>query len=197
MTDEIHKSTDASFRQVEKVEEFLIGLLYFGQKLLHTLFDLAFRQTKFSNTFKGDVDKDKYTKPITFITLTSFLAIRIFRFGLLTMFIAISVPSCSRETYMEVAYPSLWDELKVPTFTEIVQYGIPTLVVVLVLSRILKILLLSGSDKTQKTLLSITYYSVGFQFLAYLVVFTLLYIIFQIDWAEDFAFVEDLTIVTI
>ncbi len=182
------KSSFSSFEPTEKIEEFLVGFLFFGRKVLSTLFDLAFRQAKFSEALKNSDLGHSYTKPITFITLTSFIALRVFRFGLLTIIMAFLVPSCSTETYIEVSYPSFWDELQIPAFSEIVLYGVPTLVSVLLLAQLLRVFLLKGSDKAQKTILHIAYYSVGFQYVAYLVMILLLYLIFQYEKTENLTY---------
>ena len=108
----------------------------------------------------------------------SFLAIRIFRFGLLTLLLGFSTASC--ETQTEIKYPSLLDELTVPSLEEIFLYGIPILIVALLFSQILKILLLKGSAESKKDLVSITYYGVGFQYIAYLVMFSVLGLFFYL-----------------
>ena len=100
MADPSKKDTDSAFEPVDNIEKFLIGLIAFIQHFLQTLRDLAFNQTRFSRSIKGENTDAKYTKPVTFITLISFLAIRIFRFGVLT-FLLFDISSCSAESRTE------------------------------------------------------------------------------------------------
>jgi hypothetical protein len=179
-----NKETASTFEPTDQIESFLIGLIAFIQALLRTLRDLAFNQTRFSQALQAQPADAKYTKPVTFITLVSFLSIRIFRFGLLTLLLAISTSRCHAETLTETQYPSVLDELKIPSIEEIILYGIPTLLIVLLVSQLLKFVLLKKPDESGKLLVSVTYYSVGFQYLAYLILFAILS-------AEFYAEVQD------
>ena len=181
MADETKDGPGSAFEPAEKIESFLKGLLYFLQGLLFTISDLAFNKTRFSNTIKNPDTGREYTKPVTFITLMSFLAIRIFRFGLLTLLLGFSTASC--ETQTEIKYPSLLDELSVPSLEEIFLYGIPILIIALLFSQLLKFLLLKGSAESRQVLVSATYYGVGFQYIAYLVIFSLASLLFY--WLDQ------------
>jgi hypothetical protein len=179
MADQTKRDTDSAFEPTEKIESFLIGFLYFLKQIFCTLGDLAFNKTRFCKTLKSH-DRDKrYTKPVTFITLMSFLAIRIFRFGVITIILVFSTASC--ETQTEAKYPSLLDELRVPSLTEIILYGIPILIVVLLFSQLLKFVLLKESADSKEMLVSITYYSVGFQYVIYLLIFSTISLVFYYE----------------
>lgn len=187
MADEKVKDSNSSFEPTEKIEGFLIGLIIFIQHFLFTLRDLAFYQTRFTNAIKKQEADKLYTKPVTFITIISFLAIRIFRLGIVTVLLALGTVSCSRETMTETPYPSLLEELRVPSFTEIILYGIPTLIVVLLFSQLLKFLLIKGSDEANRNLVSITYYAVGFQYIAYLILFSILSLLLYLGELDPFS----------
>jgi len=189
MEDQTKSDGDPAFEPTDKIESFLIGFISFIGHFLRTLRDLAFSQTKFSHAIISHESDRKYAKPVTFITMMSFLAIRIFRFGLLTLLLAVGTLSCSPETRTKTVFPSLLDELQIPTFNEIILYGIPTLIVVLLVSKLLKFVLLKGSDKSRRTLVSITYYSVGFQYMAYLALFLLISLLAYLQPPEYFLYI--------
>ncbi|MEM7342824.1 MAG: hypothetical protein AAF485_01150, partial [Chloroflexota bacterium] len=66
---------DKPFEPAEKVESFLVSFQDFGKSFLYTVRDLAFKQSKFSQTITnpGKSLGYKYIKPITFLTLLSFV----------------------------------------------------------------------------------------------------------------------------
>jgi len=182
MTDQTEKGTEPSaFEPADQIESFLAGLIAFVQGFLRTVRDLAFNQTRFGQALQNQNADAKYSKPVTFITLISFLAIRIFRFGVLTLLLAFGASSCGAETLTEKAYPSLLDELKIPSISDIILYGIPTLIVILLVSQVLKFMLLKKAGESGKVLMAITYYSVGFQYMAYLVLFSIISLVMYLQ----------------
>lgn len=186
MKDQPKNETVPAFEPTDRIEQFLIGLIAFVKHLLCTLRDIAFNKARFSQVLKGQDTETKYAQPITFITLVSFVALRIFRFGVLTLLLAFGTASCHAETLTENAYPSFWDELKIPSITEIILYGIPTLIVVILISQFLKFVLLKKHTGSGEVLLSITYYAVGFQYIAYLLLFSLVSLLVYLDPPEGF-----------
>lgn len=190
MADPTQAEQDAEFAPADKIENFLAGFVAFISNFLRTLLDIAFRQTKFSRVITGREKGTQYTKPVTFISLITFLTIRIFRFGILTILLALSVPSCSVETWSKPNYPSILDELRIPSFTEFMLYGIPTLIVVLLIAQFLKFVLLKRQSASGKILVSTGYYLVGFQFVMYLFLFgvisLLVYFGSKLDWSPTY-----------
>jgi hypothetical protein len=175
-----------AFEPTDRIEQFLIGLIAFVKHFLCTLRDIAFNKARFSRVLKGQDKDTKYARPITFITLVSFVALRIFRFGVLTLLLAFGTPSCQAETTTETIYPSFWDELRIPSVTEIILYGIPTLIVVILISQFLKFVLLKKHTDSGGALLSLTYYAVGFQYIAYLFLFSAISLLVYLEPPEEF-----------
>lgn len=173
MAEPTEKGTDSAFEPADRIESLLAGFVVFIQHFLYTLRDLAFKQSQFSAVIRSQPAETPYAKPITFITLISFLAIRIFRFGMLTILLSLGVTGCEAETWTEANYPSLLDELRIPTFTEFLWYGIPTLILALLLAQILKFVLLKSRSGSGKLLVTTIYYLVGFEYVAYLVLFAI------------------------
>lgn len=188
MTGQPEKDNRSAFEPTDKIENFLIGFISFLQGFLRALRDLAFAQSRFSRAMLDPQSASPYTKPVTFITLISFFAIRIFRFGVLTVLLALGSASCHAETWTETAYPSLMDELKIPTFTEIILYGIPTLIVVLLLSRFLRFVLLKPPAESGQLLASLTYYAVGFNYMAFLLLFLFISLMIYLQPPDWFAY---------
>jgi hypothetical protein len=177
MTDQTNHDKDPSFEPAKKIEDFLNGLLSFVGNFLLTLFDLAVRKNNISSAVKSG-DYKRHTRPVTFISIMSFVGIRIFRFGLLVVLLTYSNISCSRETYIAPSAPSILEELQVPAITEIILYGIPMLIIVTVTAKILSWFLLRSSvEKTaRKNLVSVAYYSVGFNYIAFPFLVVLMFI---------------------
>jgi hypothetical protein len=189
MADQTKRETDSAFEPTERIESFLIGFLYFLKQIFCTLGDLAFNQSRFSKILNSGDKSKRYTKPVTFITLMSFLTIRIFRLGVLVILLVFNLASC--ETQTRAKYPSLQDELQVPSLTEIILYGIPILILVLLFSQVLKFVLLKGSAKSGDLLAAVSYYAVGFQYFMYLLIVALfsLFIYFEPEIEDSIVFI--------
>ena len=180
MTDQNAGNTGSSYEPAEKIEKGLQGFLIFVQTFLITLRDITINKARLSESIKNP-DDAKYTKPITFITIMSFLGIRAFRFGLLLLLVAFSNASCRQETYTDIEVPSLIDQLKVPTVSEVILYGIPILLVVVLAAQILKYPLLRNPSRSTESIVAIAYYSVGYQFIAFPLLFTLFTFLFLLS----------------
>jgi hypothetical protein len=115
----------------EQIESFISGLLRFVISFFVTIRDFMGRPRKFGS--RVSETSGPYTRPYSFLTLSSFSLATIARYAIACVFLALTdmFRGCSKATQLPVHYPPASDLLKVPTLDDVIYLALPIVLLVI------------------------------------------------------------------
>jgi hypothetical protein len=169
-----HQSQDTPRLEfADTVEKTIKGLFSFVARYFCTLWFLSYRPRRIAEGYLKEAGAPLPSQPFTFLALGNFIIVKLIRIGLY-MFLLLTTTlfaSCEgKDTTQDHSTQYLQSHLSLPSLEELLFIGMPMLVVMLIIVRILALLMMKRyNSEANDRFMTSACYTVGYQY-AFLIV---------------------------